>query len=405
MNHLVWPPGEITGMDVNSSIAENFSLTRGGPFYRLTTLFGRSESERYQVVKRALLGVSLGWLPLLVLACLQGLAVGTRVKIPFLLDYAANVRFLIALPILILAESAIDERWRTIVLEFLRSGLVDRNNIAPYEAIIGKVTRLRDRALPELAMLGLAYLAPLLLGKTDLLMSGITNWHALRAGELSMAGWWFRVVSAPIFRFLLLRWLWRMFLWTLFIWRVSRIRLYLVATHTDLAAGLGFLSEGQKAYSPIVFAGGTVIAGSVLNAIRYEGQRLSSLQIPMIAYGMLAIIVLVVPLLVVTPALLKTKRKALRDYGGLVTKHNQLFEAKWIDDDGPERQSILGNQDPSSLASLGNSFTVVRQMGIVPIDKPTLVTLALAAALPMILVLLFVTPANEVVHAVLKMLG
>jgi hypothetical protein len=316
-----------------------------------------------------------------------------------------HVRFLIALPILVVAESAIDGRWRTIVLEFLRSGLVGRNKTAPYEAIIEKVTRLRDSALPELALLGLAYLAPLLLGRTDLLMGGVTNWHTLRVGELSMAGWWFRIVSAPIFRFLLLRWIWRMFLWTLFIWRASRIGLYLVATHADLAAGLGFLSEGQKAYSPIVFAGGAVIAGSVLNAIRYEGQRLSSLQLPMIAYGMLAIILLVVPLLAVTPVLLKTKRTALRAYGGLLMKHNQLFQAKWIDDDGPKSESILGNQDPSSLASLGNSFTVVRQMGIVPIDKPTLVTLALAAALPMIPVLLFVTPANEVVHTVLKMLG
>lgn len=33
--------------------------------------------------------------------------------------------------------------------------------------------------------------------------------------------------------------------------RVTRIKLYLVATHTDLAAGLGFLSEGQKAFGPI----------------------------------------------------------------------------------------------------------------------------------------------------------
>jgi len=392
-------------MDVNSSIAENFSLTRGGPFYRLVSIFGFVKSERYQVVKRALLGIVLCWFPLLVLTVTQGLVVGTKVRVPFLLDYAVHVRFLIALPILVLAESAIDGRWRTIVLEFLRSGLVDQNNTASYESIIEKVTRLRDSAPPELAMLGLAYLAPLLLGRTDLLMGGITNWHAVHAGELSMAGWWFRVVSAPLFRFLLLRWLWRMFLWTLFIWSVSRIKLHLVATHADLAAGLGFLSEGQKAYSPIVFAGGAVIAGSVLNAIRYEGQTLSSLKIPMIAYGVLAVVVLVVPLLSVAPVLLKTKRKALRDYGGLVTKHNQLFEAKWIDEIGPERESILGNQDPSSLSSLGNSFAVVRQMRTVPIDKPTLVTLALAAALPMVLVLLLVTPANAVVHAVLKMLG
>jgi len=44
-------------------------------------------------------------------------------------------------------------------------------------------------------------------------------------------------------------------------------------------------------------------------------------------------------------------------------------------------------------------------MGIVPVDKPTLVALALAAALPMLPVVLLVTPASTIVHAVLKMLG
>ncbi|WP_433963624.1 hypothetical protein [Tunturiibacter gelidiferens] len=119
-----------------------------------------------------------------------------------------------------------------------------------------------------------------------------------------------------------------MFLWTSFLWSVSRINLFLVATHADLAAGLGFLSEGQKAFSPIVFAGGAVIAAEVGNAIAYQGASLSSLKFPMIAYGVLAIIFLVAPLLVVTPVLLKIKRKGLLEYGAQVTIHNQSFDRK-----------------------------------------------------------------------------
>ena len=204
---------------------------------------------------------------------------------------------------------------------------------------------------------------------------------------------------------LLLRWIWRMILWTLLIWRVSRVNLYLVATHADRAAGLGFLSEGQKAYSPIVFAGGTVIAGSAWNAIHYYGETFASLKISMIAYGVMAVILLIVPLLVMTPVLMLVKRKALREYGGLVTSHNQMFDTKWIRDQRAEGERILGNPDASSLVDLGGSFTVIAEMGIVPIDKPTLLALALAAALPMLPVILIVTPADEVIHAVLKMLG
>jgi hypothetical protein len=196
-----------------------------------------------------------------------------------------------------------------------------------------------------------------------------------------------------------------MILWTYFLWRVSRLNLAYVATHTDMAAGLGFLSEGQKAFSPIVFAGGTVIAAQVANTITYLGASLSSQKLPMIAYGVLAIVILLAPLLVVAPVLLKVKRNALREYGVLVTRHNQLFDQKWIQRGQPSDESILGNPDASSLVDLGSSFTVIRQMGIVPIDKPTLVTLALAAALPMIAVALYATPTEELIRVVLKMLG
>ena len=124
------------------------------------------------------------------MTAVQGLAIGTRIKVPFVFDYAVHLRFLIALPILILAESPVDSRWQTIILEFLRAGLVDKIERLRYEAVLQKIMRLRDRGLPEIAMLVLAYLAPLFLESTGLSMGGITNWRVpnLNSGELSMAG-------------------------------------------------------------------------------------------------------------------------------------------------------------------------------------------------------------------------
>jgi hypothetical protein len=363
----------------------------------------RNASESFT---RALVAVLFTWVPLLVLSLMQGQAYGTQIRIPFLRDIAVNVRFLIAVPILILAESAIDQRWHLLVLQFLRSGLVGEKELPAFEAVIERTNRLRDRVLPE-ALLLVAAFVPSLIFKTELLMSGVSNWHTTGggSGEVSLAGWWFSLVSTPFFRFLLLRWMWRLFLWTSFLWRVSRINLYLVATHTDMAAGLGFLSEGQKAFSPIVFAGGAVIAAQVANTIAYQGAKLPTQQFPMIAYGVIAIIILVAPLLVVAPVLLKIKRKALREYGAQVTIHNQLFDQKWIQGKRPADEVLLGNPDASSLVDLGSSFTVVRQMALVPIDKRTLITLAVAAALPMVPVVLYATPADELVRGVLKMLG
>jgi hypothetical protein len=273
--------------------------------------------------------------------------------------------------------------------------------------VIERTTRLRDRILPEALLIVAAFFPSIFRVSSELLISQVSSWHTLVAGsgELSLAGWWFKLVSTPLFRFLLLRWVWRMFLWTLFLWRVSRVKLHLVATHTDMAAGLGFLSQGQKAFSPIVFAGGAVIAAGIGNSIAYGGATLSTMKLPMIAYGVLAIILLIVPLLVVTPILLKTKKKALIEYGALVTIHNQLFDGKWIQNQRPADEVILGHPDVSSLADLGSSFAVVRRMGLVPIDKPTLISLAVAAGLPIVPLILLATPADELIHVVLKLLG
>jgi len=192
---------------------------------------------------------------------------------------------------------------------------------------------------------------------------------------------------------------------TFLLWLISRMKLYLVATHTDMAAGLGFLSQGQKAFSPIVFAGGAVVAAQVANSIAYHGATLSSMKFPMLAYGVMAIVLLVAPLLAVMPLLVKVKKKALLEYGALVTVHNQQFDQRWIQKEQPPDEVILGHPDPSSLIDLGSSFAVIRQMAIIPIDKQALVTLALAAALPMVPVIFLATPVDELVRLVLKMLG
>ena len=110
-----------------------------------------------------------------------------------------------------------------------------------------------------------------------------------------------RLVVRPreqaLFRFLLLRWAWKKFLWTLLLWRVSRLPLHLAPAHTDLAGGLGFLADGQRAFSPIVFAGGLVLAGQVVNDIVYQGATLRSVPSIFVAYALLAVVFLVAPLL------------------------------------------------------------------------------------------------------------
>ena len=88
-------------------------------------------------------------------------------------------------------------------------------------------------SLVEVVILVAAYLTTLSVRSPELLMSSVSSWHLVQtpSGEtLSYAGWWFGLISVPIYRFLLLRWVWRMFLWASSLWRVSRLNLVLIPT-------------------------------------------------------------------------------------------------------------------------------------------------------------------------------
>ena len=408
MASLPKPHTDVVEMDgLGSSVAENFSLVRGGPLYWLQVRLGAVREERLWVALRALIVVLVCWLPLLILSLTQGLAYDHQLQIPFLHDYAVNVRFLISLPIFVLAEFGIDRRLRQLVVHFVDSGLVKQADLPSFEAVLEKITWLRDRILPELAMFVLAFF-PSLVRETEVSMVGVSNWHFVATASgatLSLAGHWFAGISIPIFRFLMFRWLWRIFLWSLFLWRVSRVNLQLVPTHPDQSAGLGFLSEGQRRLAPIVFAGGAVIAGQAANAIRYEGATLGGLKSVMIGYGVLAILTLVAPLLLLFPRLIKVKRQGILDYGAVGNAYTQSFDKKWVHGKPPQGESLLGTADIRSLADLNNSFAIVREMRPVPINKNTIIALAVAAALPLVPVFMLATPADQLLKVILKMLG
>ena len=173
-------PAEPTDLSLDSPVANQFSLTRGGPLYRLQRRLGADTVERIRVVRRALLATLITWLPLLILSLVQGVAYGRQLNIPFLRDYAANVRFLIALPLLIIAETGIDNRLRGIVVHFLKSGLVQGPELASFEAVIARVTTLRDRVLPEVVILVVAYLPSLSIRGMEMLMSNTSTWHTVQ---------------------------------------------------------------------------------------------------------------------------------------------------------------------------------------------------------------------------------
>jgi hypothetical protein len=344
----------------------------------------------------------------LLLSLLQGLAIGPYVRIPFLRDIAVNVRFFIGLPLLVIAEALIDPRLNHCVRHFVRSGLVDAANLPDFERTILKVIRLRDATLPSILLVVAAFAPSFWYKKTEMISYGITSWHGIPTptGEsLSLAGWWFGIISLPLFRLLLFRWIWLIFLWAVFLRDVSKLRLGCVAIHPDTAGGLEFLTHAQLVFGFIGFINSAVIAGAFGNAIAYEGATVNSLKFLIIAFCVLVIVVISAPLLAVTPLLIKIKKRGIFEYGSFGTAYSQAFERKWVSPGTHSTdETLLGSADIQSLADLYNSFSVVREMKVVLIDKKVLLGLAFPVLLPMIPLIVLATPADELVRAVLKLL-
>ena len=389
-----------------SNEAPEFSLVLGGPlfdFLRRARLSGHTlEFARRRVVVIA----GVAWLPLLFLALIGGHAIRGPLQIPFLYDIEAQVRFLVALPILIVAEVIVHSRLVHTVRRFVERRLIVPEDMTKFRAAIDSAMRIRNSLAVELTLLILVYTLGLWLWRSQI-ATGSPSWYATPEGtalHLTLAGYWYAFVSIPIFQFMLVRWYLRFFIWFQFLWRVSKLNLRLVATHPDRAAGIGFLGQSAYAFGPILFAQGTMLAGLIANRVLHGGENLMAFKMELAGLVVFMILLLFSPLLSFNPSLSRVKREGLRAYGRLGSRYVEAFEQKWIRGAAPNDEELLGTADIQSLTDLGNSFAVIQEMRVVPFSVKDLVRLAAITAAPLLPLTLTVFSLEELVTRVIKIL-
>ena len=385
------------------SAVHDFSIVLGGPISDFLWGRGLSRFALPNLVRRVLLVVALSWLPLLLLSLKDGLAFGHRITIPFLADFSMYGRFLVGLPLFLIAEVIIDPSIRTVVGEFVDARLVPDKELPEFEAVLARAQKLRDSWIPELILLVLAFF-PVFLFQHEWATGAVSSWHTVGRG-LTAAGWWFALFSTPLMRFVMYRWLFRYFIWSLLLWRISRLSLSLMPTHPDHAAGLNFLGTAQKKFGILFCALGCTFAGTVANRMVFEGAPITSFKMLTAAFIVLSLLVGLFPLMLLAPKLSKVRKAGLLEYGRLANSYTVWFDQKWVHNPKPVSETLLGSSDIQSLADMGNSFAFVDAMRIVPITKRLVLQLAGQVALPLIPLIIFGTPTPELVRAVMKMVA
>jgi hypothetical protein len=324
-----------------------------------------------------------------------------------LLDVEVHVRFLVALPLLIIAELVVHRRMRPLLQQFLERNLIPANAMARFEAAVASAFRLRNSALAEVLLIAIVYGVGVLIVWRYYFALDTATWYAVPSvggSKLSLAGMWYGYVSLPIFQFLLVRWYFRLFIWIRFLWRVSRIELSLVPTHPDRVGGLGFLSATVYALSVLAVAHGALLAGQLASRIFFVGATLPQFKVEIAVIVVFLMCTILGPLLVFAPGLVLAKRQGLREYGTLAERYVREFDTKWLRGGAPADEPLVGSADIQSLADLANSYEVVRTMHIVPITRDAVIRLAAATLLPIVPLALTMMPLEELVKKLLAIL-
>ncbi|MGH7304209.1 MAG: hypothetical protein ACRELZ_13020 [Candidatus Rokuibacteriota bacterium] len=385
---------------------QDFSLVLGGPLYQAWRRLFLSGPALEFLVRRMISIPSIAWLPLLVLTVYEGVAVGGAVPVPFLKDFEVHARYLVAIPILLLAEILVHQRIRVVVRTFVDAGIVTAQTLPGFLAAIASAMRLRNSLIIELAMVvfvfgfGWTFWA----GSSGLASS---TWFAIVDGaqhRLTIAGWWYVHVSIPIFQLLLFRWYFRLVVWFLFLRRLSRLPLRLTPTHPDRAGGLGFLGLASHAFVPVILAQSVALSAVIGSRIIFQGRTLVSFQYEIAAFVILQLLFVLGPPCVFMKTLLELKRQGRREYGILAARYTTEFHEKWIQATAPAGEQLVGSADIQSLADLANSYDVVGEMKPVPFGRDTIVQVVGAAAIPLLPLALTVVPAEEILRKLFTLL-
>jgi len=390
-----------------SSTALSFALFDGGPFHRLQQQLGLVRAEQRRTGVRVLMAVLISWVPIAVLAVVQGLAIGPTRLESFLMDFAVNVRFLVTVPIFLLAEGSCMKQLRSIVRQFLDAGLVKDASRASFEAAVRDTVRLSHSGRAEAVLVGLAYLHTVVV-LIYLLDYQDTTWRTpVMSGRhvISLAGVWYLVVAFPFYSFLLWRWLWRVGLWWKFLWQTSKLDLRLTPSHRDGAGGLVFLSESLQAFGGFVFGVMSMWAGALADFVVYEGHSLFDYQWQMVEILILVLILIAGPLLLFVRPLYEAKERGIFRYGALASRQIQHVEDTWLPE-GMVRDDLESSMpDFRSVTHLGHSVTAVHKMSVIPINKEDILQLLIIALLPFVPVLLTQIPLAEILSLLLKVLA
>ena len=354
-----------------------------------------------RVVRLTAIAVALAWIPPAVLSAVRGNAA----FVSFLTDYASQSRFLIVIPILMLAVP-VPNRRHSLVAHHLEE-FVPKNQLDAFQASSASFERLKHSRFAQAVIILLTY--ALAIYFAEYLSPGgseVLPWLKGSGGFrwFSPAGTWGLFVSYPIVTYVALLWVWRQLLWARFMRSTARLDLRIIAAHPDRLGGIGFVGYALHGQDAFCFCMGVGMSGAIANRVLHHGGKLTSFG-PAAAVLVAAILLIcVVPYFAFTPILLRMRRRGLLKYGSVAHQAGEHFEKEWLDRPGGVDPDCLDAQHFSALNHLYGVVGNVNEIGVLPVTRIDLYGLLVAAFIPAIPVVIGSIPLDTIMRAAMKML-
>jgi hypothetical protein len=388
--------------NASADTAFELSLVRGDLLFRLQRRVGLVPPDGLGLVRRAVFWALLAWLPIVLWALYVGRAMPGVPGEPLLAHFGVHARFLVAVPLLILAEGPVHALTTRLLSHFVHSGVVPPATVGQFRAAIAATARLRDATLPWAVMIGVV----VAFATTSEVVhrSHEIEWEGAAGGRPGFGALWYLYVARSVYLTLVLAWLWRLVLLVVLFWRIGRLDLALVPTHPDRAGGLGFLERVPPLFAPVPLAIGCVLASRWAHDAVYHGLALPSLKVQMITFVVVSVVLFVLPLAAFAGPLKRAKKQALLDYGALVGRHGRLVHERWIQGKSVGDDALLAAPELGPVADTAAVYDAVKAMRALPVGKAAVIPLAVAAVAPMIAVLALQVPVKDLVLSMIKAL-
>ena len=348
----------------------------------------------------------IAWLPYAILDLFGGPDIQS--SLVFLgRDFSVHARFLIAVPVFILARKIIYWKGSIAVHHFLKSELL-RDDAQRSLAIntLEKITRFFQSKVYFLIPAA-GVLVFLILRISLLTKSWDIDWlnSEQNPPRSHLAELWLLWVCLPIYQYLLIDWTLRVGAWSLMLWKFSRLDLVLNPLHPDGRGGLAFLNSPQIAFAPLCFATAVVLTADQRGYFLQASLPLEPIVVIALTILVPCLVLFLGPLLFFTPALFMKKDPLLladAQFGGVITTE---FQKRWIENSsiaGSSDKTALDRPDLSAFTDYITIFASATRMRIILIDKLSLIPFLVATLIPLFALLLVRLPLKEIFELVAK---